>query len=258
MIKLLQTAFFYVQKRMVKGIRVSTRPDCIDETVLTILKQYGVTAIELGAQSMSDDVLKANNRGHTAKAVINGSKLIKQFGFELGLQMMTGLYLSDDKKDMHTARQFIALKPKTVRIYPTIVMKGTELAQLYRQKKYIPESLEHTVWLCADLLDLFEQNDISVIRLGLHSSDAVSKDHIAGPWHPAFAQLCQSERIKKAVLGKLVLKKIKKGNIIIEVNPKDISTFVGQNRCNLVFFKENGYDINFKENSTLKKNSFIL
>ncbi|MBR7061045.1 MAG: radical SAM protein [Eubacterium sp.] len=123
MISLLEAAFPYIENGSVKGIRISTRPDCIDTETLDILKKYGVSSIELGAQSMDDEVLQANLRGHTAKDVENASKLIKEYGFELGLQMMTGLYKDTDEKAIETAKKIIALKPETVRIYPTVVLK---------------------------------------------------------------------------------------------------------------------------------------
>ena len=127
MIELLNAAYKYVNDGTVKGIRISTRPDCIDEGILEILKQYGVSSIELGAQSMVDNVLIANNRGHLSGDVVYASKLIKQFGFSLGLQMMTGLYKSCEADDFFTVEKIIEIKPDTVRIYPTITIKNTYL-----------------------------------------------------------------------------------------------------------------------------------
>ena len=136
MITLLNSAFKYVHKGLVAGIRISTRPDAIDRGILTILKSYGVTAIEIGAQSMNDKVLKKNNRGHTAKDVQNASKLIKEMGFSLGIQMMTGLYGDNNSEAIKTAKEIAKLKPDTVRIYPTIVLKDTDLAALYADGFY--------------------------------------------------------------------------------------------------------------------------
>ena len=173
MISLLDATAPYIDR--FKGIRISTRPDCIDDEVLTLLRSYKVSSIELGAQSMSDEVLTANDRGHTAEDVRTASKLIKRYGFSLGLQMMTGLYKSSDELDRQTASEFIALRPDTVRIYPTIVMKGTRLGELYEEGAYHPQELDSAVKLCADLLKLFEENDIRVIRLGLHDSESLRR-----------------------------------------------------------------------------------
>ncbi|MDE5996269.1 MAG: radical SAM protein, partial [Eubacterium sp.] len=136
MLSLLEAAKPYVESGSIKGIRCSTRPDAIDDEVLSLLKAYGVTAIELGAQSMNDEVLSANLRGHTADDVRNASKLIKEYGFELGLQMMTDLYLSTPEMDIETAKEIIKLDPDTVRIYPTVTLKNTYLEKLMNEGKY--------------------------------------------------------------------------------------------------------------------------
>lgn len=109
MLALLETAYKYVKSGEVSGIRISTRPDFIDGEILSLLKKYGVTSIELGAQSMDDEVLLANRRGHTSKDVEIASKLIKSYGFELGLQMMTGLYKDSEEKAIETAKKSFRL-----------------------------------------------------------------------------------------------------------------------------------------------------
>lgn len=141
MISLLEAASSFVKIGLVSGIRISTRPDAIDDEILMLLKEYNVTAIELGAQSLNDRVLKMNNRGHTAKDVENASLLIKKHGFELGLQIMTGLYADDNDSAERTAKKVIEIHPDTVRIYPTIVLKDTDLAALYLDDKYEPQTL---------------------------------------------------------------------------------------------------------------------
>ena len=168
MISLLESVQDYIGKNKFLGIRISTRPDSINEEVLTILKKYNVSSIELGAQSMSDKVLEANMRGHTANDVVKSSNLIKKFGFSLGLQMMTGLYCDNEDGALYTASEFIKLKPDTVRIYPTVVLKNTHLEKLYNKGAYNPFGLDDTISLCAKLLDIFESNNINVIRVGLH------------------------------------------------------------------------------------------
>ncbi|MGN1202728.1 MAG: elongator complex protein 3, partial [Eubacterium sp.] len=149
MTSLLDAAYPYVKSGQVKGIRISTRPDCIDDEIFELLKGYGVTAIELGAQSMDNGVLQANRRGHTAEDVVNASKLIKSYGFELGLQMMTGLYTDTEEKCIETAKKIIDLAPDTVRIYPTVVLKDTYLAELYEKELYKPLNADESAELCA-------------------------------------------------------------------------------------------------------------
>lgn len=235
MIRLLKAAYIYVENKTIMGIRVSTRPDCVDREVLKILKDYGVTAIELGTQSLCDDVLELNKRGHTASDVIRACKLIKEFGFELGLQMMTGLYGSDVEKDRYTAKKIIEINPDTVRIYPTITLKNTLLEKLFRSGNYLPPSLDETVELCAELKREFEKNGIKVIRVGLHSIDENS--FVAGPWHPAFGEMCASAEL----LQKAVSKLREKGNYTLFVNSRDVSKMIGQKRKNIEKLKSMGY-----------------
>ncbi len=245
MLDLLKTANFFVESGDVSGIRISTRPDAIDEEILTLLREYNVTSIEIGAQSLNDNVLKANNRGHNAADVINASKLIKKFGFNLGIQMMTGLYGDCNENAICTAEKIIKLKPDTVRIYPTIVLKGTYLSALYSDNKYTPQTLEEAVDLCSDLLLMFNNNSINVIRLGLHS---IEKDsYIAGPWHSAFSELCHSKIFFRKVNDLLC----EKGDYIIYVNAAAISKMIGQHRENINSLKKLGFNCTVKPDDTL-------
>lgn len=246
---LLETAYEYVKKGLFEGIRISTRPDAIDEEILKILKDYGVTAIELGAQSMDDEVLLKNFRGHTAQDVEKASKLIKEKGFSLGLQIMTGLYGDTDEKAIKTAEKVISLKPDTVRIYPTILMPDTYLEVLYKEKKYAPQSLEEAVELCCILLSMFIKEDINVIRMGLHDTENVKEEMIAGPYHPAFREICESMIMRKKM--EAFISENKK-EYVFEVNPKDISKAIGQKKANLLFFKEKGINVKFIQNENVK------
>ncbi len=245
MLQLLETAYEFVKSGVVFGIRISTRPDAIDDEILAILKRYGVTAIELGAQSLNDNVLRLNNRGHTSDDVIKASHLIKKNGFSLGLQMMTGLYSDNDENAIFTAKEIIKLSPDTVRIYPTIVLKNTDLAALYIDNKYSPQSLEQATKLCSVLLEMFNEANIKVIRLGLHS---IEKDtYLAGPWHPAFSELCYSNiYLKKAIA---ILNE--KGSYIIYVAPSEVSKMIGQNKTNIILLKNLGFDCLVKPDETL-------
>ncbi len=246
MTELLKTAYEFVKSGVVSGIRISTRPDAIDEEILKILKQYGVVAIELGAQSLDDTVLKMNNRGHTAFDVKNASFLIKQSGFSLGLQMMTGLYGDSDETALKTAENIISLKPDTVRIYPTIVLKDTDLGALYLDGCYKPQTLENAVKLSSELLQMFYDADIKVIRLGLHT---IEKDaYLAGPWHPAFSELCQSRLYFDKVTSLLK----EKGDYTVFVNKSSVSKMTGQKKSNIKLLYDLGYKCKIKTDNSLK------
>lgn len=247
MVRLLETAYEFIKDGSVSGIRLSTRPDAIDEEILSLLKMYGVTSIELGAQSLNDRVLKSNNRGHTSKDTFAASKLIKDYAFSLGIQIMTGLYRDTDENAIKTAKEIIdIIKPDTVRIYPTIVLKDTALAALYDDKKYTPQTLEEAIDLCAVLYQMFDENGIRVIRTGLHSIEQDA--YIAGPWHPSFSELCQS----KIFYNKAISFMKKEGKYNIYVGPLSVSKMVGQGRSNLIKLKEQGFDCRVLEDENFK------
>ena len=233
------------------GIRISTRPDCIDDEVLAVLKEYGVTSIELGAQSMDNSVLELNNRGHNSEDVVKASELIKKNGFSLGLQMMTGLYGSDFEKDIKTAESFIALKPDTVRIYPTVIMKNTALADYYTTGQYIPFTLDESVDLCAKLIVMFESADIKVIRLGLHYSESLVKESLSDNYHPAFKELSEARIFYNSFIE--LSKACSSKKLDVFINQKSLSKFLGQKKSNLKKFNDLGYDITVNFDNDLSK-----
>lgn len=242
MIELLEAANRAAERfECYSGIRCSTRPDCIDGEVLDILKSFGMTAIELGAQSMSDEVLKANERGHTAEDVRKAAGLIKKSGIELGLQMMTGLYRDDPEKCLYTADEFIKLRPKTVRVYPTVILKHTRLGELFEHGEYKSLSFEETVSLCAELLKKFEENNIRVIRLGLHASADVERDMLGGVYHPALREIVESRIFLDDLKERLL--KMETGKYLVYTDPKNLSKAIGQKKSNINALAELGYEI---------------
>ena len=240
MLELLTAASEFVGEGKFRGIRCSTRPDCIDSEVLSLLKKSGVTAIELGAQSMCDEVLAANERGHTADDVRRASEMIKGAGIELGLQMMTGLYRSGSEADMHTALEIAALGPETVRIYPVVVLKGTRLAELYERGEYVLTPFDEMVMQCAKIMGMFISRGIKVIKCGLHASEFVEQDMVAGYYHPAFRELCES-LIYREVIGAAIPQECSSAEVT--VNSREISKAVGQKKSNISYFRELGTEI---------------
>lgn len=239
MISLLEVAYEYVEKGIFKGIRISTRPDGIDEEICSILKKYGVTAVELGAQSLDDRVLELNERGHTAKQVEDAVKMLKAYGFETGLQMMTGLYGSQDSDSLETARKIVELKPDTVRIYPTVVIKGTRLHELMLNGEFNPKGVDETAELCAKLIPMFENAGIKIIRLGLHSGGGVEEDYAGGAYHPALREICESRIYYDIAQSKLC--DYDCGRYVLAVNKKEISKMTGQKKENLIKLQSSGY-----------------
>ncbi len=252
MVSLLAAAHGYILSGDISGIRISTRPDAVSREILDILKQYGVTAIELGAQSTNDSVLSLNHRGHSFEDIKAASALIKGYGFSLGLQMMTGLLGSDNERDIKTAQDIIDIHPDTVRIYPTVVLDNTELANKYNTGEYRPQTVQGAVELVCELLCMFEKANINVIRTGLHTID--EEHYVAGPWHPAFAELCHS----KMFLNKALEQISSRGEYIIYVNKSDVSKMIGQKRCNIDVLREKGFICSVLADENIKINEIII
>lgn len=253
MISLLDAAKFYLGKDGFRGIRISTRPDFINKEILDVLKSYGVTSIELGAQSMKNEVLEANERGHTVEDVYNASELIREYGFELGLQMMVGLYKSSINDELVTMERIIKIRPDTVRIYPVVVLRGTRLAELYEIGAYKLMAFDTVVELCGDMLAEFNKQNINVIKCGLHASDGVEGDMVAGFYHPAFKELCESRLFRKK-MEKIIIKSHNDDllkayrqrfcKVVFAVNPSCISKALGHKKSNIEYFKkQNNLDI---------------
>ncbi len=250
MVRLLEAAAPYVESGPFCGIRVSTRPDAIDEDVLTILKNYGVTTVELGAQSMDDAVLERCQRGHTAEQVEDAARAIHKAGLSLGLQMMTGLPGDTDEGALRTARALAALNPDEVRLYPTLVIEGSPLAEDYRNGNYAPQTLDEAVALCARLLTFFEEErGIPVIRLGLHAEEDMMRHCIAGPWHPAFRELCESRLFRQK--AERLFSQTNKTDYVLAVHPACVSRMVGHRRENLTAFRKNGYTVKVVSDSSI-------
>lgn len=226
----LELANRYITSGLIDGIRLSTRPDYIDERIIENLKSYGVTTVELGVQSLVSDVLVLSNRGHDLHSVEIACQLIRDHDIKLGLQMMIGLPGDTYEKSLMTTRKIIALKPDMVRIYPTIVIEGTELEAMYRSGTYEPLDLETAVKWTSQLYKLYTQSHIPVIRMGLQATEAL-ESYIAGPYHPSFRQYVESYLYLESLHHFLKNHKIEL--LEIYVHPKEISYLVGQKRMNL-------------------------
>lgn len=247
MVSLLNAAKPFIQEYNLSGIRISTRPDCINDEILSILKDYNVTSIELGAQSMCDHVLLTNDRGHTAEDIRNSVRLIKDYGFSLGLQMMVGLYNSSYEDELFTANEIIALAPETVRIYPVVILLGTKLAELYQSGVYKPSDFDAVVSVCTDLLELFASNNINVIKLGLHSSESVESQILGGFYHPAFREICEGMRFRRMIEDSVN----GHGNYNIYVSSRDLSKAIGHRKSNIIYFRDKGINVKIIPDSNL-------
>ncbi len=238
MIAYLEIAAAYVRQGKYTGIRISTRPDGIDPEILSILKRYYVTNIELGAQSMDNEILKCANRGHTREDTIRASKMIKTAGFTLGLQLLIGLPGDTKKTALRSALEIAALEPSEVRLYPISVFPETELYSLYQSGAYQPLTTEEAVNWIVPIADYLEQNDIKLLRIGLHQADGA----VAGAFHPAFGEMVRTGQFN------LKLKELlppAPAKTTVRVPPQLLSIAIGQKRSNLDYWEKEGYHLSF-------------
>lgn len=247
--ELLSLAHGYVLSGRVGGVRCSTRPDCIDDEVLALCKSYGMTAIELGVQSADDEVLIASNRGHTFEDVTKAAKLIKSYGMELGLQMMTGLPGDTPAKSIETAKKIASLSPDSVRIYPTLVMEGTHLALMHQSGAYTAQTLDEAVELAAELVSIFQARGITILRIGLQTTDGVNASTVKGPYHNAFAELVYGRVWRSKIESDIIARSLHDTTYEIDAPSGKISQIIGHKKENAEYFKRK-YNIILKLNNT--------
>ncbi len=238
-LRLLNQAQQYIDNDKAATIRFSTRPDTVTKSTLEILKPFSVSVIELGAQSMNDEVLRLSLRGHTADNTRIAAALVKQYGYRLGIQMMTGLPGDSDERGIETGKQIAELNPEFVRIYPTVVIRGSILAKWYQEGKYRPTSLSEAVSCVKKLYLLFQGKNIAVIRMGLQASSDLDcgTSVIAGPYHPAFGHLVMSEIFLDKTIALMLSARITGKEAVVRVHPKSISRFRGEKNGNIVVLK---------------------
>lgn len=254
--ELLKVAKEYKEKGLIDKIRMSTRPDYINDYILSYLKEYLVDIIELGVQSLDNEVLKASGRGHSSSQVLEASKLIKSYGITLGHQIMPGLPKDTFEKDIETVKKSIEMKPDIVRLYPSLVIKDTPMEDMYMAGTYKPYTLMEAVEICEKLDRLYEAHNIKVIRMGLQPTDNIAegKDVVAGPFHPAFRELVDGYKISKDLKEKL--KENKEGTIII--NNRDISKLYANKKMFFNKLLNEGYKINVLMCDKVKRGEFII
>lgn len=258
--ELLQMAYEYVKSGEVNSIRISTRPDYIDKEILKRLKKYKVKTIELGVQSANNYILNRAERGHTFEDVIKASKLIRRYGFTLGHQMMVGLPESTRIDEINTAKALIKLKPKMVRIYPVLVVKGTKLEEEYKKGEYEPLTVVQAVETCKKLVRMFADKKIDIIRVGLQNTDEISdpknekSEIVAGPYHPAFRQLVESEMWYDSIVEKIKKLNVKVKEVEVTVNPVDSNNVIGHKKENVLKLKDT-YDVDLiiKQDEKMKQ-----
>ncbi|MGB2930181.1 MAG: radical SAM protein, partial [Desulfobacterales bacterium] len=229
----------FVKNKRIDSIRFSTRPDTISDKQLDIIKDYPVSTIEIGVQSMDNQVLAMAKRGHTALETEKAAALLKERNYDVGMQMMVGLPGDDETKSLFTAQRIASLSPDFVRIYPTVVLAHSRLAVWYRNGEYTPWSLSRCVALVKNLYLFFKSKKIQVIRMGLQASEDLAKDTtiLAGPYHPAFGHMVHSEIFMDMAVSIIQAEKGSYDKITINVHPRSISKMRGLKNKNVESLK---------------------
>jgi len=241
----------YIESGLINSIRISTRPDYIDAHKLKILKENHVETVELGVQSFSDNVLKASGRGHSSKDSINAFYLLKENNFRVGIQLMPGLPEDTYTDSIQSAIKTAELCPDDVRIYPTVVLKDTQLEKLWAEGNFAPMSIEEAVELCSEIYGILTEKRINIIRMGLHPMDISAGDVLIGPYHEALGFMIKS-RYRRKVLEELIEKSVKmnksRDSISLIFPTKMKEEYIGMKKENILHLKNKYFitDINYR------------
>jgi len=258
----LSVAAEYKVRRQVDKIHLSTRPDYIDREILDNLNDYGVDIIELGVQSFDDEVLKTAGRGHGSQVVYESAKLIQEYGFELGIQLMIGLPKDTLQKAIFSANETVKIAPKIARLYPTIVIEDTELYNLYQRGIYTPLTTEEAVLITKEMYKILDAAGIKIIRVGLKSTDLIREDGaiVGHTYHPAFRQLVEGQIAREKLEAQLLAQSPLPQHSVFTSNEKCFSNMIGHNRVNKQYFEDHYPDlyISYKINRSLADNQYIM
>ena len=242
----------YKDKRKIKKIHLSTRPDYIDREILDNLKAYSVDTIELGVQSFGDDVLRKSNRGHSSASVYEAVMLIKEYGFEFGIQLMIGLPGDSLETCIYSANETVKLKPSLTRLYPTIVIDDTELLEMYRRGDYEPLSREEAISRTTAMYKILDDAGITIMRVGLKSTDIIGEGGSinGGTYHPAFRQLVEGRIARDKIEPQLerIANECSGARTKVDVfsSPEWFSNAVGNNSENRKYFDEKYPELSIK------------
>lgn len=249
----------FLLRGQIHSVRISTRPDALDETTLSLLKEHGVKTIEVGAQSMINEVLSLSQRDHTKEDTVSAVLRLRQWGFEVGVHLMMGL-LGDTLEGFHSSLdQVISLRPDFIRIHPTLVLRGAPLEDLWLRGKYLPLSLEDTIRCLKRAVLKSERASIPIARMGLQPSPDLEEHLLAGPYHPALHQLIDS-----AIFYEMAQRLLKdfpdETQVTFFCHPKDLSNLIGHRRENILKLKEqfDRCEIRIEEREEFIRGSLLL
>ena len=255
----------YKDAGRIHKIHMSTRPDYINDEILTNLKAYDVDVIELGVQSLNDDILEKAGRGHDSSIVYKSSQMIKDYGFELGIQLMIGLPGDTLETCIYSAKETVKIGPSIARLYPTIVIDDTELYNQYLRGEYIPLTQEEAIERTKEMYKILDGAGINIIRVGLKSTDVINEngDISGNTYHPAFRQLVEGEIARETIEGLLKAETFdvgKRTKVDFFASPRSMSSLIGHKQKNKQYFLENYPHLNvlYKVDQTLLDNQYRI
>lgn len=236
---LLEAVHPYKQSGRIQKIRLSTRPDYINTEILGLLRSYSVDVIELGVQSFDEEVLSLSTRGHTVAQTLDACRMIREEGFSLGIQLMIGLPGDSKEKAIYSANRSVEMRPDCVRIYPTVVLEGSQLADMFREGVYTPLTTAEAVDTAKEMVRIFDDASIPVIRLGLKSTDNIcTAMDLAGFYHPAFRQLVEGALAYDDLAAQILEVNTREGSLLLTAHPKSFSNLIGHKGLNKKRFAE--------------------
>lgn len=259
--ELLEVVLSYKKLGRIQKIRLSTRPDYINQQILDFLHAYTVDIIELGVQSFDDQVLFLSNRGHNASQTLDACRLVKQNGFSLGIQLMIGLPGDSKETAFQSALKTVEIRPDFVRIYPTVILEGSQLADMLRNDTYSPLETKEAVEIAKELVRLFDLEKIPIIRIGLKSTDNIcTATDLSNAYHPAFRQLVEGALAFDYVEGQLRQIGLHEGTVQLSTHPKSFSNLIGHKGINKQRFKNEFPQIRFvfKHDATLPEKKYFV
>ena len=241
----------------ISHLRISAKPGPLSAAVMELLKQHGVRTIELGIPTFNDDILAALGRGHTADDLFSAYRILREEGFDTGLQVMVGLPGEQPRDLRQTASAVAALAPSFIRIYPLLVIEDTGLYRQFLEGRFSPDTMEHAIAKTAFIFVNAWNHGIKTIKMGLTENETLRRKIAAGPFHPAFGAQVRSEAFCLAALRKCSEARIT-GNALIRVHPRDVPHLTGYKRANLERLKAAGVTAAWVEEESMAKDCFVI
>jgi len=243
--KYLQAVYPYVKSKKISGVRMSTHPEAISEKSMRLFKKMGGCLVELGVQSLDKAVLKKANRSMDFKTIKKAADIIKKHKLDLGVQVMLGLPGDTLEKSINSAQRLLELKPKTARIYPAVVLKGTGLGTLFKKGKYRPLSMEDAIEWSSKVCDVFEKGGVKVIRIGLHPSEELNSKAVifAGPYHSSFGEMARSRQMRHRIMDSLGPGRVLNRKAIEICASKDMFNFISGHKGSERKYLEDFYGV---------------